>query len=260
MAQPSTVGNKISFQTVDIEVSVAQIEYEYLKFICGETLRTSDDVMREQIRKLHIAGQPSFDEWRHLSKAAARKPTSSTGTESQAQASVSTTNGVAIADQCAHAATPNGSAANVDTNGAVPAVEPTPATIANASKRKGRTASKAKPAGAEATTTKPGRKPRSARAKEQREAAEATIASLNAEETRTPEAIAAPEASPAALENAPQTPEIAVPTKPRRGKTPGSASGRKSRSRSTRKSTTTAKSTSGRKPRSKAKKSEEPSS
>jgi hypothetical protein len=55
---------KISFQTVDVEVSVAELEYEYLKFVCGETLRTSDDVFRAQIRSLQVPGVPEFEQWR----------------------------------------------------------------------------------------------------------------------------------------------------------------------------------------------------
>ncbi|MBW4690435.1 MAG: hypothetical protein KME27_01570 [Lyngbya sp. HA4199-MV5] len=64
MVQDFTAFRKISFQTVDVEVALAEIEYQYLKFICEATLRNSDEVLREQIRHLHIAGLPSFDEWR----------------------------------------------------------------------------------------------------------------------------------------------------------------------------------------------------
>lgn len=55
---------KISFQTVDMGVSLTALEYEYLKFICGETLRTSDDVFRTQIRNLQVSGVPEFEQWR----------------------------------------------------------------------------------------------------------------------------------------------------------------------------------------------------
>ncbi|XHX81038.1 MAG: hypothetical protein RBJ76_14220 [Stenomitos frigidus ULC029] len=64
MVQDFTSFRKISFQTVDVEVALAEIEYQYLKFICEATLRNSDEVLREQIRHLHIAGLPSFDDWR----------------------------------------------------------------------------------------------------------------------------------------------------------------------------------------------------
>ncbi|MBC7970080.1 MAG: hypothetical protein H7Z11_08145 [Verrucomicrobia bacterium] len=64
MVQDFTAFRKISFQTVDVEVALAEIEYQYLKFICEATLRNSDEVLREQIRHLHIAGLPSFDDWR----------------------------------------------------------------------------------------------------------------------------------------------------------------------------------------------------
>ncbi|XGV95048.1 MAG: hypothetical protein ACAF41_20165 [Leptolyngbya sp. BL-A-14] len=64
MVQDFTAFRKISFQTVDVEVALAEIEYQYLKFVCEATLRNSDEVLREQIRHLHIAGLPSFDEWR----------------------------------------------------------------------------------------------------------------------------------------------------------------------------------------------------
>jgi hypothetical protein len=62
--QDLTAFRKISFQTVDVEVALAEIEYQYLKFVCEATLRNSDEVLREQIRHLHIAGLPSFDDWR----------------------------------------------------------------------------------------------------------------------------------------------------------------------------------------------------
>jgi hypothetical protein len=62
--QDLTAFRKISFQTVDVEVALAEIEYQYLKFICEATLRNSDEVLREQIRHLHITGLPSFDDWR----------------------------------------------------------------------------------------------------------------------------------------------------------------------------------------------------
>ncbi|MBW4580971.1 MAG: hypothetical protein KME42_15500 [Tildeniella nuda ZEHNDER 1965/U140] len=64
MVQDFTAFRKISFQTVDVEVALAEIEYQYLKFVCEATLRNSDEVLREQIRQLQIAGLPSFDEWR----------------------------------------------------------------------------------------------------------------------------------------------------------------------------------------------------
>lgn len=64
MVQDFTAFRKISFQTVDVEVALAEIEYQYLKFVCEATLRNSDEVLREQIRHLQIAGLPSFDEWR----------------------------------------------------------------------------------------------------------------------------------------------------------------------------------------------------
>ena len=64
MPQDLTAFRKISFQTVDVEVALAEIEYQYLKFVCEATLRNSDEVLREQIRHLHIAGLPSFDDWR----------------------------------------------------------------------------------------------------------------------------------------------------------------------------------------------------
>ena len=64
MPQDLTAFRKISFQTVDVEVALAEIEYQYLKFVCEATLRNSDDILREQIRHLHIAGLPSFDDWR----------------------------------------------------------------------------------------------------------------------------------------------------------------------------------------------------
>ncbi|MBD2073211.1 hypothetical protein H6F86_04775 [Phormidium sp. FACHB-592] len=64
MPQDLTAFRKISFQTVDVEVALAEIEYQYLKFVCEATLRNSDDVLREQIRHLRIAGLPSFDDWR----------------------------------------------------------------------------------------------------------------------------------------------------------------------------------------------------
>lgn len=64
MVQDFTAFRKISFQTVDVEVALAEIEYQYLKFICEATLRNSDEVLREQIRNLQISGFPSFDEWR----------------------------------------------------------------------------------------------------------------------------------------------------------------------------------------------------
>jgi hypothetical protein len=52
MSQSTTVTRKIAFQTMDLEVSLSEIEYEYLKFICEATLRNSDEVVREQIRNL----------------------------------------------------------------------------------------------------------------------------------------------------------------------------------------------------------------
>lgn len=71
MVQDFIAFRKISFQTVDVEVALAEIEYQYLKFICEATLRNSDEVLREQIRHLHIAGLPSFDEWRKQDTAPA---------------------------------------------------------------------------------------------------------------------------------------------------------------------------------------------
>lgn len=72
MVQDFTAFRKISFQTVDVEVALAEIEYQYLKFVCEATLRNSDEVLREQIRHLQIAGLPSFDEWRKQEIAAVR--------------------------------------------------------------------------------------------------------------------------------------------------------------------------------------------
>jgi hypothetical protein len=71
MVQDFTAFRKISFQTVDVEVALAEIEYQYLKFICEATLRNSDEVLREQIRHLHISGLPSFDDWRKQDTAPA---------------------------------------------------------------------------------------------------------------------------------------------------------------------------------------------
>lgn len=64
MVQSYTGSRKIAFQTIDMEVSLTELEYGYLKFICGETLRSSDEVLREQIRGLQAPGLPSFDQWR----------------------------------------------------------------------------------------------------------------------------------------------------------------------------------------------------
>lgn len=72
MVQDFTTFRKISFQTVEVEVALAEIEYQYLKFVCEATLRNSDEVVREQIRQLQIAGLPSFDEWRKQEVAAVR--------------------------------------------------------------------------------------------------------------------------------------------------------------------------------------------
>ena len=72
MVQDFTAFRKISFQTVDVEVALAEIEYQYLKFVCEATLRNSDEVLREQIRHLQISGLPSFDEWRKQEVAAVR--------------------------------------------------------------------------------------------------------------------------------------------------------------------------------------------
>ena len=72
MVQDFTAFRKISFQTVDVEVALAEIEYQYLRFICEATLRNSDEVLREQIRHLQIVGLPSFDEWRKQEVAAVR--------------------------------------------------------------------------------------------------------------------------------------------------------------------------------------------
>ena len=72
MVQDVTAFRKISFQTVDVEVALAEIEYQYLRFICEATLRNSDEVLREQIRHLQIAGLPSFDEWRKQDTVAVR--------------------------------------------------------------------------------------------------------------------------------------------------------------------------------------------
>jgi hypothetical protein len=71
VVQDFTAFRKISFQTVDVEVALAEIEYQYLKFVCEATLRNSDEVLREQIRHLHIAGLPSFDDWRKQDTAQA---------------------------------------------------------------------------------------------------------------------------------------------------------------------------------------------
>ena len=43
MVQDFTAFRKISFQTVDVEVALAEIEYQYLKFVCEATLRNSDE-------------------------------------------------------------------------------------------------------------------------------------------------------------------------------------------------------------------------
>ena len=72
MVQDFTAFRKISFQTVDVEVALAEIEYQYLKFICEATLRNSDEVVREQIRNLHIPGLPSFEDWRKQEVAPVR--------------------------------------------------------------------------------------------------------------------------------------------------------------------------------------------
>ena len=71
MVQDFTAFRKISFQTVDVEVALAEIEYQYLKFVCEATLRNSDEVLREQIRNLQISGLPSFDNWRKQDTASA---------------------------------------------------------------------------------------------------------------------------------------------------------------------------------------------
>jgi hypothetical protein len=64
MIQSYANGKKISFQAVDMEVSLAELEYEYLEFVCKQTLRNSDDIVREQIRSLQLTGVPSFEQWR----------------------------------------------------------------------------------------------------------------------------------------------------------------------------------------------------
>lgn len=55
---------KITFPTIDLEISLSEIEYHYLKFICQETLQTSDEVLRSQLRQLQLPGVPDFNTWR----------------------------------------------------------------------------------------------------------------------------------------------------------------------------------------------------
>lgn len=55
---------KISFPTVDLEISLAEVEYQYLKFLCHQTLQTSDEVLRSQLRQLQFPGVPDFNTWR----------------------------------------------------------------------------------------------------------------------------------------------------------------------------------------------------
>ena len=55
---------KITFPSVDLGVSLSEIEYQYLKFICHQTLQTSDEVLRSQVRQLQLPGIPDFTTWR----------------------------------------------------------------------------------------------------------------------------------------------------------------------------------------------------
>ncbi|HEY9895863.1 MAG TPA: hypothetical protein V6D34_10710 [Candidatus Sericytochromatia bacterium] len=55
---------KITFPTIDLEISLAEVEYDYLKYICQETLQTSDEVLRLQLRQLQLSGVPDFETWR----------------------------------------------------------------------------------------------------------------------------------------------------------------------------------------------------
>jgi|GEM_PF-2358077 hypothetical protein len=55
---------KITFPSVDLDISLPEIEYDYLKFICHETLQTSDEVLRSQLRQLQLPGVPDFNTWR----------------------------------------------------------------------------------------------------------------------------------------------------------------------------------------------------
>lgn len=71
MSSNVTGTRKISFQTMEMEISLTEVEYHYLKFICEATLRDSDEVLREQIRAIQVAGLPSFDQWRQQQPTAA---------------------------------------------------------------------------------------------------------------------------------------------------------------------------------------------
>lgn len=55
---------KITFPSVDLDISLPEIEYDYLRFICHETLQTSDEVLRSQLRQLQLPGVPDFNAWR----------------------------------------------------------------------------------------------------------------------------------------------------------------------------------------------------
>jgi hypothetical protein len=60
---PRKKTQKISFDAIEITVSLSKPELEYLEAYCKSVYRTSDDVLRELIRKLKVPGVASFDKW-----------------------------------------------------------------------------------------------------------------------------------------------------------------------------------------------------
>lgn len=67
--------HKIMFSTVDLEITLAEIEYAYLKYACHANLQTSDELLRSLIRSLQIPGLPTFEQWRNQQTTTTLKST-----------------------------------------------------------------------------------------------------------------------------------------------------------------------------------------
>lgn len=190
MVQTYTTGNKISFQTVDMEVSLAQIEYEYLKFVCDETLRTSDDIIREQIRNFQIPGKVSFDEWRQRYGA----------TETSTEAATSGLNGTAAHTKEAEVSETK-VVATAETNGASEG-EPVMEALVEAPKRRGRSTTRARKA-APAVEPQPTRQPRSTgRRRKTIDSSFSDTTSGSASQDSAPAEMSTPEANSTSLTSA----------------------------------------------------------
>ncbi len=241
MAQPNSGSNRIVFQTVDIEVSLTEIEYEYLKFVCHQTSRSSDEILRAQVRQLQIPETPAFEDWRRSFAPAASEPPvpadQPTNGTTPAIAEPEAVPKIEAVEPAAPTADPEPEKNQPRTRGRKKADKPTPsATPGN--RRGGRGRKPAEPAATVVETPvaeppAPAAEPPRRGGRRPKKAVETAPASLNTE---------------AASASAPSEPETTQP-KARRGRKPAASSAPRGRAATTQKTSSSGTGKRGRPPK-----------